>query len=246
MITKNDTFSYIVSQNKSLTSVLERFGFGEKDYHKTIEQAAKESNTDPDFILEIVKAFDSDNNPDHKVLNRFPVETILKYLKSTHYYYLNKKIPEIELSLHDIIRRHHHGSTVLFALGNLFIVYKRKLAEHIEGEEKELFPYVEYLIQQLRSEYIDKKALEVLSGFNIQLFEDAHTNVEEDIAKTRETILKFSPEKTYAMSYRIFLNQLELFERDLHRHSIIEDEVLVPKAKMLEQLVRRMVLGFEK
>lgn len=241
MITKNDTFTEIISQNKSLSSVFERFGIGEQDYQKTIAEAGKELNTDPEFMVEIIKAFDEDNKPDQKVLMKFPIETILDYLKRSHRYYLDKKIPEIEISLHDIIRRSNQGNNVLYALGNLFIAYKKKLAEHIVSEEEELFPYIEFLINQLRGDFDFKTSKQILSRFTIQQFEDSHTNVEEDIEKTRDTIVKYSPVKTFAMSYRIFLNQLDLFEKDLHRHSIIEDEVLVPKAERLEQLVKGLV-----
>ncbi len=241
MITKNNTFTEIISQNKSLSSVLERFGVGERDYQKTIEEAGKALNTDPEFMVEIITAFDEDNKPDQKVLMKFPIETILNYLKKSHRYYLDKKIPEIEISLQDIIRRSNQGNAVLFALGNLFIAYKRKLTEHIESEEKELFPYIEFLIGQLRGDFDYKISQKIISRFSIQKFEDSHSNVEEDIEKTRNTIMKYSPVKTFAMSYRIFLNQLELFEKDLHRHSIIEDEVLVPKAQRLEELLKAMV-----
>lgn len=241
MITKNDLVSEIISQNKSLSSVLERFGIGERDYGKTIEQAGKELNTDPDFMVEIIKAFDQENRPDKKILMKFPVETILDYLKKTHYYYLEKKIPEIELSLHDIIRRYHKGNTVLYALGNLFLDYKKKLTDHIRSEEEELFPYIEFLIQQLRGEVDYPAAKKRIARFSISHFEASHNNVEEDIEKTRDTIVRYSPEQNFAMSYRIFLNQLELFEKDLHRHSIIEDEVLVPKAQQLEQILKGLV-----
>lgn len=245
MITKNDRVSEIINQNKSLSTVLERFGIGERDYHKTIEQAGKELNTDPDFMVEIIKAFDQENKPDKRTLMRFPVETILDYLKKTHHYYLEKKIPEIELSLHDIIRRYHKGNTMLYALGNLFMAYKKKLTDHIRSEEEELFPYIEFLVDQLRGDIDYKSCKRKLARFSIGHFEASHNNVEEDIEKTRDTIVRYSPEQHFAMSYRIFLNQLELFEKDLHRHSIIEDEVLVPKAQRLEDLVNVRVLLLE-
>ncbi len=241
MITKNDRVSEIINQNKSLSSVLERFGIGERDYDKTIEQAGKELNTDPDFVVEIIKAFDQENRPDKKVLMKFPLETILDYLKKTHHYYLDKKIPEIELSLHDFIRRYQKSNSVIYALGNLFLDYKKKLTDHIKSEEEELFPYIEFLIAQFKGDFSYQEAKRRIGRFSISHFEASHNNVEEDIEKTRDTIVRYSPEENYAMSYRIFLNQLELFEEDLHRHSIIEDEVLVPKAEQLEQILKGRV-----
>jgi regulator of cell morphogenesis and NO signaling len=241
MISKNDRVSEIINQNKSLFSVLERFGIGEQDYSKTIEEASLSLKTDPEFLVEIIKAFDEDNKPDKKALTKFPIETILDYLKKTHRYYLDKKIPEIELSLHDIIRQHHHGNDLLFALGNLFISYKKKLTEHIKSEEEELFPYIEFLISQLRGEFDYTTSKKILTNFTILHFEESHTNVEEDIEKTRDTIVKYSPDQTFAMSYRIFLNQLDLFEKDLHRHSFIEDMILVPKAQRLEELIKGLI-----
>jgi regulator of cell morphogenesis and NO signaling len=241
MITKNDRFSEIINLNKSLSSVLDLFGVGERDYDKTIEEVGRKLNTDPDFMVAIIKAFDQDNRPDKKILMKFPIETILDYLKKTHRYYLDKKIPEIELSLHDIIRQNNQGNSVLFALGNLFIAYKKKLTDHIKSEEEELFPYIEFLIRQVREGVDYTTSKKIVSKFTIQHFEESHNNVEEDIERTRDTIVRYSPENTFAMSYRIFLNQLDLFEKDLHRHSIIEDEVLVPKALKLEELVKAFV-----
>jgi regulator of cell morphogenesis and NO signaling len=241
MIRLNDTFSEIISQNKYLSSIFERFGIGENDYHKTIEEAGKEKNTDPHFMIAILNAFDQDNKPDIKVLMHYPISTILDYLKKSHRYYLDKKIPEIELSLKDIVRTSHQGNQMMYTLGNLFIAYKKKLTEHIVSEEVELFPYIEFIIQQLKNDTIDCYAFgKIHAKFSIQIFEDSHTNVEEDIEKTKHTIMKFSPTQSSAMSYRIFLNQLELFEQDLHRHSIIEDHVLVPKAQLLEDIVKSL------
>jgi len=37
------------------------------------------------------------------------------------------------------------------------------------------------------------------------------------------------------LPYKIFLNQVELFELELRKHAIIEDHVLVPMALELEQ-----------
>ncbi len=242
MITKNDRFSQIINQNKSLSSVLELFGVGESDYNKTIEQLGLELSINPDFMVAIIKAIDQDHKPDKKLLMKFPIETILDYLKKTHRYYLEKKIPEIEQSLHDIIRQNNQENSVMFALGNLFIAYKKKLTDHIKSEEEELFPYIEFLINQMRGDFNFKASSKIISKFTIHHFEESHSNVEEDIEKTRETIVRYSPKQSFVMSYRIFLNQLDIFEKDLHRHSIIEDQVLVPKALQLEDFVKTMVI----
>jgi regulator of cell morphogenesis and NO signaling len=36
------------------------------------------------------------------------------------------------------------------------------------------------------------------------------------------------------LPYRVFLNQVELFEMELRKHAIIEDHVLVPMAREME------------
>ena len=241
MITKTDLFSSIINNNKSISSVLDLFGVGEVDYNRTIEEVGLALSINPDFMVAIIKAFDQDSKPDKKLLMSFPLETILDYLKKTHRYYLDKKIPEIELSLLDIIRQNNQEDSVLVALGNLFIAYKKKLIDHIKSEEDELFPYIEFLITQFRGDFNYTVAQKIISKFTIQHFEESHSNVEEAIERTRETIVRYSPQKSFVMSYRIFLNQLDLFEKELHRHSIIEDEVLVPKALQIEDFVKTMV-----
>jgi regulator of cell morphogenesis and NO signaling len=245
MITRFDKFSDIINQNRLLSSVIERLGVDEHCYDKTIQEVSIEINTDADFVVEILKAFDENNQPNIKVLSKFPIQYILDYLQKTHGYYLNKRLPEIEQSLHDLIRMHHNTDPMLIMLGNLFITYKRKLTEHIESEESILFPYINFLISQLRDDFNYHQSNQQLEKFSIIGFEESHEDVEADIAYTKETIIRYSPQQTSALSYRIFLNQLDLFEKDLHRHSIIEDKVLLPKALLLEKLVEGLKLQYE-
>ena len=54
-----------------------------------------------------------------------------------------------------------------------------------------------------------------------------------------EIIKRYSAYEATPLPYRIFLNQVELFELELRKHAIIEDHVLVPMAMELEAKLRR-------
>lgn len=241
MITKNDRFSYIISQNNSLTPILDLFGVGKGHYYKTIDEVGVELSIDPDFMLTIFKAFDQSCKPDKKLLMKFPLGTILDYLKKTHRYYLEYKIPEMELFLNDIIHKSNQNSSLLVTLDKFFHLYKKKLIAHIKSEEDDLFPYIESIIEQLSGDFSYEKSKKILAKITLQHFEASHNNLEVDLVLMREMTMKNSVKHSNSISSSIFLDHLNLFENELHRHSIIEDAVLVPKAQQLELLLKAKV-----
>jgi regulator of cell morphogenesis and NO signaling len=233
MITKSTSIKEIVSGNKILESVIDRFGFERSIYHQPLIKVCNQHGADPEFVIQVIKAF-SDNFPfPNQELLLFPITLIIDYLKKTHTYYLDKKIPEIELSFTTLSRDYAYSHPQLLVLAKLFMEYKKELVEHIDYEEYVLFPYILELTKV-------KEQGKSLTGFGLDKYSIAHFNEEhhheeEILTKIRETIeARFKNIKT-PLPFRIFLNQIAALENDLLTHSRIEDKILFPKALELEK-----------
>lgn len=164
---------------------------------------------------------------------QFPIPLVIDYLKKTHSYYLDKKIPEIEISFTILCRDYSYSHPQLLVLAKLFMDYKKDLTEHMDYEEYVLFPYITELVKV-------KEQGKSLTGFgldkySIANFNEEHHHEEEILSNIRASIeARFRKART-PMPFRIFLNQVEALENDLLIHSRIEDEILLPKAQELEK-----------
>lgn len=236
MISKTASVHEIISGDKVLESVIERLGFEKRNLHAPLDDLCVEHGTDVDFVILIIKAFSEGCPFPAEELKSFRIELILDYLRKTHNFYLNKKIPEIELSFTSMCKNFSFSHPQLLVLAKLFMDYKRDLVEHIQDEEYVLFPYIEELIK------VKKKGRDVrslgLDRYSIGDFHDEHHHEEEILTQIRETIEARFRKNKVPLPFRVFTNQIEALEVDLLVHARIEDEVLIPLASILEHDVK--------
>lgn len=166
---------------------------------------------------------------------------LLSHLKLSHRYYLNTKLPEIEQSIYALYEHKTKADDLLLLLCSFFIDYKDKLIEHIKLEERKLFPYIENL-KLLETGNIDRLPAE-FEGFSITVFEESHSDLEEDLERIRRQIIDTIGSVKTPLPFRIFLTQLEFFEKDMAVHAYLEDEVLVPKVLEKEGFVAQLRAG---
>ncbi|MFN3404546.1 MAG: hemerythrin domain-containing protein [Cytophagaceae bacterium] len=241
MITKETALIDLISQNRLLESVVERFNFKVKNYNLSIDQVCRDNGENPDFVVEILKAFDENSEFPSAELKKFSLESILSYLRKTHQYYLYKKLPEIEQSIRGLIKDYSSTHPKLVLLGSLFLEYKKELSEHIEEEESDLFPFIEYLIKLKQHGFIFSNVYQQLHKYSIKGFLHNHQDKEEGLEGIKDLIMSCSETRDTILPYRIFLLQLDIFAKDLERHARVEDEILVPKALALEKELKTIM-----
>ena len=187
-----------------------------------------------EFITALLKVFEE------KVFtpadfDRFPVPLIVDYIKRTHIYYLEKKLPEIEQSIVLLSGHYESQHPILVALRNFFHNYVQDLSTHIQAEETTLLPYLQMLQDASGSAGGFSRFLLERGEYSIERFLSEHHDTEDELKDIRQTIRLYEPPTTNESLYRILLFQLQTFEHDLSVHAHIEEEVLIPKAKALEK-----------
>lgn len=169
---------------------------------------------------------------------KFPAALVLEYLKQGHRYYLDKKIPEIELNILQFLSAadtQKINEDDFLLIGYLFDEYKKALIKHISNEEKTVFPYFKQLLESssLPCDTIRKHRLEGCS--TLMHFIKTHTDTEKDLAEINTILNSYQVSKPGMTPLNLLIKQLDVFETDLYIHSKIEEEVLVPLALEIEQ-----------
>jgi regulator of cell morphogenesis and NO signaling len=199
----------------------------------------KSFNIDQQFISALIETFEHDASFSADKFKSFQLPVILDYIKRTHQYYITKKLPEIEQSIHLLLQDYDGQHPLLPILLHFYRSYSSELKSHIETEERKLLPYIEALV---KANHLNAPELTIvlnyLKTYSLNQFLEDHDDTEQDLSKIREIIKAYQPPKTNQSPYRILLSQLEVFEKDLHIHAMIEEEVLLPKAAELESQIR--------
>jgi regulator of cell morphogenesis and NO signaling len=195
----------------------------------------QEANIDREFIYVLLEAFEDLNDFTPEKYTTFSLQTIVDYIRRTHRYYLSKKLLEIEQSISILLKNYEGNHPLLSVLDKFYSEYKKDLIEHIKTEEANILPYIDMLLKMQQDNTLAFDPRHQSRQISLRSFVENHEDTEEDLSKVRNTILQYQPPVTNQTPYRILLTQLQMFERDLAVHALIEDHVLIPRALNLEE-----------
>lgn len=222
MMTHNISISLIDANDLLMEMALERFDLKIHDYHCF---AFKDNHAikDVDFLMELMDFY---SNPDQQSISKFEgyrFSVITDYLKKTHAYYLNRLIPKMEMSLL-ALTQNFTDHAVVQTLKRFFIHYRDELLEHIELEERLLFPYAQKLYDGIQTQ-----------DYSVCEFESQHDHSVEDMLLEVQCVIESKyPEVALNFAYGAFRNLVEGFRKDLHVHHLIEERVFLKKLRQME------------
>lgn len=191
-----------------------------------------------DLVHELAYAFEMPGDFDAKAFDYFPITLIIDYIRRTHRLYLLRKLPEMEQSIHLLMQDYTDDHPLLCILLDFYSDYKNELSLHILQEEQRLLPYVDFLLDTEENGLDMYAFYRQNSEYSLSTFvHEHHDDTQKDLHRIRETILSHEPPATNASPYRILVQQLQNFERDLTVHGLIEDHVLIPRMKKVEDVL---------
>ena len=152
------------------------------------------------------------------------LQDILDSLRKGHRYYMEVMVP----GLADALERMTTpcGEYQRRTFWKFFNDYKEELTVHFAYEENVVFPYIEAMLQNERS-----------GQYTIGEYEQNHSNVQEKLDDLKNLIVKYLPPECSPEDARQVLGNLYALELDLGKHTFIEDDVLIPAARRLEERV---------
>lgn len=149
------------------------------------------------------------------------VEDVLDYLHQSHEYYLNNALVSLASATEKLIEPCTESQKS--AVWKFFQDYKAELEAHFEYEEGEVIPYVKNLLTGHRS-----------YDYTIDRFKDNHSVIDEKLSDLKNIIMKSLPPECDMRQRRSLLIFIFGLQKDLERHTAIEDDILVPMVRMIE------------
>lgn len=213
----------LILANPNLILMLPRlkipFGFG----NKTVAEVCSQYGIPVSFFLLICNVYSFNYYlPSREQIASADVGMIIRYLKASHQFYQEKRLPHIGGHLKRISES--LSPKLAAVLKRFFEEYCDELTAHFEYEETTVFPYVETL-----------KTNGGKPGYSIDNFTSEHSNIEDKLDDLTQIIFKYLPETAIPdEAVNVVFDILQLSE-DIKKHSLIEEKILVPYAQHFEE-----------
>jgi regulator of cell morphogenesis and NO signaling len=212
----------LVLGNSKLLLMFPRFGmdlgFGD---HSIAEVCAMNHVSTPFFLMICNVYCNDDYTPSPDDIASVDLKALINYLLESHKYYLNERLPHIEEHLDHIIKACNpkYGNM----LRRFFEEYKNEVVDHFIYEEKNVFPYLQQLVNQ-----------NVKTDYKIKVFHENHTNIEDKLSDLMNILVKYLPADVFPKERIEIALDINELSADLMSHALIEERVLIPFVESLE------------
>ena len=197
---------------------------------RSLQQACAESQLSAD---ELIAALDNTVKPDsysvHLNYNLLSLSQLVDYIVATHHNYVKQEMPQIQSYLERVASKHGDRHPEMRKVAGIFAAVKEEMEEHMQKEEKILFPRIKEAEKQSGEPDKIKLSISYLQS-PIFMMEEEHDHAGAALAEIRELTNNYNPPADACTTYRLCYAALQAFETDLHQHVHLENNILFPKA----------------
>ena len=193
-------------------------GFGDKK----VEEVCAQYNMDPDCFIFLANFQSNRSILDvEKVFESLPLESFISYLKTSHAYFLENRLPDIKRKLKKVFSEDKVLENLVLGF---FADYTQEIYEHMTYEDEVVFPYVNSLLSSSAEE-----------TYSIDMFEERHNNIEDKMRDLKLILMKYVDRPEDRLLMTKILMELYTLEEELSVHTYIEDELIIPRVRRLEK-----------
>lgn len=225
----------LIHANYMLVTVINRFGIKLGFGDKSIGEVCRNYGINTDFFLEIVNTFHDKSYFPNERLQKFSIDDIIWYLEKTHQYYADTVLPRIGGLIHQVVIEDQQFQRYMEMIENFFDGYKKEVITHTDHEDQVVFPYARAIDKASKNSNYLRENRKTFEQYSIDVFEREHDDLEIKLLDLKNLIIKYLPEPLDNQTYNAILFELFSLEKDLNDHARIEDKVLVPKVKLMEE-----------
>jgi len=201
---------------------------------RTVEEVCVKNNIDTQELLNKLEAINLDTT---KAIdyNTWPLDVLAIHIENTHHRYVEEKTAVLIPFLNKLCKVHGANHPELFTITELFIASSKELASHMKKEELVLFPFIKKMEKALKTdEHIDPARFGTVKS-PIATMMAEHDNEGERFRKIEKLTNNYTPPADACNTYKVTFAMLDEFEKDLHLHIHLENNILFPKAAELEK-----------
>ena len=230
----NKTVAEVVAENIKTAHIFKKYGI---DFccggGITIDKACGKKNVDFSQLKNELLAVDE--APKAYNYNAWKLDFLIDHIINIHHTYVEESIPLILQYSNRVAEVHGHHYSEVIEINTLFTNVANELTSHLKKEEIILFPYIKKLIATKNND--EQLSTPPFGTVNnpIAMMETEHENAGDIFKEIARLTNNYTPPEAACNTFRALYAKLDEFEQDLHQHIHLENNILHPKAKLLEQ-----------
>lgn len=228
----HDTVGEIVAHQPVLARAFEEAGI---DYccggKKTLEEACRKKGIDPQTLLAALSKTAASGEEPIVDAATMSLAALADHIEQTHHAYLRSELPRLDALTQKVASVHGENEPRLWQVRKTFIAFCEELWSHMLKEERILFPMVREIEVSAVAPMFHCGSL----ANPIRQMESEHEHAGSALETLHDLTDGYAPPDWACNSYRAMLDSLARLERDMHQHVHKENNVLFPRALVMER-----------
>jgi regulator of cell morphogenesis and NO signaling len=201
---------------------------------RTIDQGCRTAGVEPEVVLAELAALPASVPEDTPRFDSWSARALADYIVDTHHGYVRQAIPLLLQHTTKVAKVHGARHPELVHIADLFCRVAAEMDSHMMKEERVLFPFIAALEDAAGAGSAPPAAPFGTVANPIHMMESEHEFVGDAMAEMRHLTNGFTPPAEACTTWRVCLQELDAFEKDLHAHVHLENNILFPRACALE------------
>lgn len=236
MISSDMTVREIAVQLPQSTKLFEKLKI---DYccggNRTLTEASSSAGVEVSDVVKMLEE-QSEQAPQSGFVDfqNLSLPELITHILETHHVFTQEEMTRLEALTAKVIAAHGANHPELHQVGKFFALLSADLKQHMFKEEQVLFPYILALEGAVRSNQIAPFATFGTVKNPVRMMMREHDTAGEILRELRAVTSDYAMPGDACISYRTLYEALAAFEKDLHQHIHLENNLLFPSAIKLE------------
>ena len=242
MITTGMTVREVAIELPQATKLFEKFKI---DYccggNRPLVEACASAGVDVGNVMEMLAEVTQSTSQDELALDfqNASLPQLIAHILDTHHVFTKSEMDRLQLLADKVLAAHGGNHPELVHLDELFTRLCADLKPHMFKEEQILFPYIVNIEQAANQKRSAPFAPFGTVKNPIRMMMMEHDTAGEILRELRALTSDYKVPADACISYQTLYQALENFEKDLHQHIHLENNILFPKALELENALNR-------
>lgn len=231
---KPTTIGELVAADYRKAAVFSKYGLdfccGGK---KSLKEACEAKGVDEKVVaFELSEVENQVTNTQHD-FNAWELDFLADYIVNVHHKYVKDNVSMLYQYSDKVANRHGETHPEVIKIAQLYEKVAKEFETHMMKEENILFPLIKRLVAAKKeNNSATISSLGDLAG-PINVMENDHELVGGYMEEINQLSNTYTPPVDACSSYQVLYSKLDEFEKDLHQHVHLENNILFPKAIQL-------------
>ena len=205
---------------------------------ESLHDACMHADVPAEEILKRLRENSKQVSPREAAWISAPLADLTRHIREKHHQYVRGAIARVGPLLEKVKAAHGSNHPEIAKIQGLFLEVGREMTMHMQKEEQILFPYIDAMEQSAKGNGSLEPPFFQTVHNPIQAMMKEHDSAGDLVKQIRKASVEYVPPPDACTSYMALYQDLREFEADLHQHVHLENNILFPRAAVLERSLR--------